>query len=109
MANELFQWVKWQLIVWLARRLPDCKQITRQLGESLDQKKTWREKLVMRLHVFTCEACDRYLEQVAFLRDAVRSHGDRDPDIAEFSTATLSPESKAQMKAILRQRIGLVF
>lgn len=105
----LLQKIKWLFILWLARRLPDCKQMTKQLGESLDRKQTWREKLVMRLHLFTCEACERYLEQVSFLRTAVHAHGDSDPDALEFTATTLSAESKERIKAFLRSSLGLAF
>jgi hypothetical protein len=109
MGNALYQKLKWLVILWLARRLPDCKQMTRQLGESLDRKHTWRERLIMKLHLFTCEACERYLEQIAFLKSAAHAHGERSPDAAEFSNATLSSESRERIKALLRSHIGLAF
>ena len=105
--GELFQKLKWLVILWLARRLPDCKRMTRTLGESMDRDTTWREKLVMRLHLFTCEACERYLQQVTFLKNAVHTHGERAPEAAEFSGDALSQESKDRIKAALR--ISLAF
>ncbi|MEO8042165.1 MAG: zf-HC2 domain-containing protein [Acidobacteriota bacterium] len=106
--TELSQKLKWLVILWLARRLPDCKRMTRTLGESLDRKTSWREKLVMRLHLFTCEACERYLEQVAFLKEAAHAHGEAD-DMSEFSTAALTTDSRERMKAFLRSNISLAF
>jgi predicted anti-sigma-YlaC factor YlaD len=106
--DELFQKLKWLLILWLARRLPDCKRMTRTLGESLDRKATWREQIVMKLHLFTCEACERYLEQVAFLKKAAHAHGEA-ADVSEFTAASLTAESKERMKAFLRGNIGLAF
>lgn len=82
--------------------------MTRTLGESLDRKTTWREKIVMKLHLFTCDACERYLEQIAFLKQAAHAHGEA-ADVAEFSVATLPAESKERMKAFLRSNIGLAF
>lgn len=83
--------------------------MTRTLGESLDRKPTRREKLVMKLHLFTCDACERYLQHIVFLRDAMHAHGERDPEAAEFSVYALSIESKEKMKAFLRTRVGLAF
>jgi predicted anti-sigma-YlaC factor YlaD len=102
----LFQKLKWLLILWLARRLPDCKRMTRALGESLDRKTTWRERLVMKLHLFTCEACRRYLDQIAFLKEAAHVHGDA-AGASDLSAATLTSETKERMKALLRSNIGL--
>ena len=91
--------------MWLARRLPDCKRMTRTLGESLDRRPTLREKLVMKLHLFTCDACERYLHQVEFLKNAVHAHGERTPETSEFSAA-MSRQSKDRMKHLLGSNIG---
>ena len=109
MGKGLYQKLKWIVILWLARRLPDCKQMTRQLGEALDRKQSWREKLVMKVHLFTCEACERYLEHISFLQTAIHAHGELDPDVAEFTAATLSSESKERIKGVLRNSLGLAF
>jgi hypothetical protein len=105
MEDGLFQRIKLQLILWLARRLPDCKRMTRSLGESLDREQSWSEKLVMKLHLFTCEACSRYLEQIEFLKTAAQIHATGsdtgDPRVA------LSADSKERIKARLRGNIGL--
>jgi hypothetical protein len=109
MLEGLLQKLKWAVILWLARRLPDCKQMTRNLGESLDRETSWRERLVMKLHLFTCEACERYLDQLSFLKHAVHIHGDPEAGTSELSIASMSPESKVRLKTLLRQNIGLAF
>ncbi len=103
----IFQKLKWMVILWLARRLPDCKRMTKTLGESFDRKTTLREKLIMKLHLFTCDACERYHEQITFLKDALHAHGEREPEISEFSAATLSADSKQRMKGFLGNDVGL--
>jgi hypothetical protein len=62
----------------------------------------------MKLHLFTCEACERYLKQIVFLTEAVHTHGEA-ADTSEFSAAALTAESKERMKALLRSNIGLAF
>lgn len=104
-----FQKFKWLFILWLARRLPDCKSMTRSLGESLDRETTWRERLVMKVHLFTCEACARYLHQIEFLKKAVHAHGEHAGDELELSVDSLSAESKARIKASLRNDLGFLF
>ena len=105
----MFQKIKLQLTLWLARRLPDCKRMTRSLGESLDREQSWREKLIMKLHLFTCEACARYLEQIEFLRVAAQIHSTGPADDASESRVALSVDSKERMKSRLRGGIGLAF
>lgn len=109
MDDGIFQKLKWQFILWLARRLPDCKHMTRSLGESLDRDPTWRERLVMKLHLFTCEACARYLEQIEFLKEAIHAHGLGPDNDEEAARVTLSGDSKARIKAVLRGNMGLAF
>ena len=109
MEDGLFQKLKWQLILWLARRLPDCKRMTRTLGESLDREQSWREKLVMKLHLFTCEACTRYLEQIEFLKTAAHIHSTGPTDDAGTSRVAMRRDSKERIKTRLRSTVGLVF
>ena len=104
--DGIIQKLKWQLILWLARRLPDCKRMTQSLGESLDKEPTLREKLVIKLHLFTCEACARYLEQIEFLKAAMHIHSSGPEDETETSIA-LSRDSKERIKSALRCNIGL--
>lgn len=107
MGETFFERIKWAIIFWLARRLPDCKTITPLLGESLDRKTTLFEKAKMQLHLFACEYCARYLKQIAFLKKAAHSHGERVPESDEFAHITLSNESKARIKSLLRAKAGL--
>ena len=107
MGNTVFGKIKWAIIFWLARRMPDCKKMTPLFGETLDRKPTLRERIVMRLHLFTCDACSRYLRHITFLKKAMHAHGEGSAEANKFSTAVLSSEAKARMKDLLRTRTGL--
>lgn len=72
--KTFFKKIKLAFIYWLARRLPDCKTITPTLGESLDRSLSAREKIIMKLHLWTCGKCVRYLEQIKFLSKAMHKH-----------------------------------
>ena len=91
--------LKWQLILFLAGRLPDCRTITPTFSASIDRKLTFKERIVTRLHLFTCEACVRYLEQIRILHDLLHAH-----DLAAVPTSdsALSSDSKDRLKAALR-------
>ena len=99
--NGIIQRINRRISTWLARILPDCKRMTRKLGESLDRMPTLRERVIMELHLRTCDACRRYIEQVRFLKNAMRSHSDggEEGDIA----------SRRDPKALSRERITAVF
>lgn len=88
--------LKWQLILFLARRLPNCKTITPTLSESIDRKLSLKERIVVRLHLFTCEACVRYLEQIRLLHELIHKH-----QPAREAASSLNEASKERMKAAL--------
>lgn len=89
--------LKWQLILFLARRLPDCKTITPTFSASIDRKLTFKERVVTRLHLFTCEACVRYLEQIRFVHKFIH---DRAPVLDQTNTS-LNEAARERMKALL--------
>ena len=100
MGQTLREKLRWQLIFFLARRLPDCKTITPTLGEMNDRRLSLRERITVRLHLFTCEACRRYTEQIKFLHDALHNRESL-IEAAETSEATLSSEAKERIRKAL--------
>jgi hypothetical protein len=61
---------------WLLRRQKPCRELVPLLSESLDRRLSLRERLELRLHLFVCAWCARYLEQIKFLRSAIRARLD---------------------------------
>ena len=86
---------------WLSRRLPDCKEVTPTIGESLDRKLSWSERLVMKLHLFTCDRCGRYLQQLGFLNKTLRRHGEEIADPEPTVNTKISEDSKDRIKQLL--------
>ena len=76
----------------------NCRQVSRLVSRSMDEKLTWHERLAVRFHLFYCVWCRRYTSQIQFLSKAAKglsadeSHG-----------AKLSEEAKAQMRQRLQQ------
>ncbi len=103
MEQNITARLKWRLILFLARRLPDCRDMTPTLGESIDRKLSVRERVILKLHLFTCEACRVFSEQVTFLHKALRMH-DR-----MLGSAVLSSDAKDRIKKTLWSSTGLAF
>jgi len=79
--------------------------MTRLLSEAMDRPLPLGIRLKMRLHFLICKWCERYKNQLLFLRQALR----RDPDKVEgageagaASYASLSPEAKDRLKRVIR-------
>lgn len=98
MMGNLFQKLKMQFIFFLARRLPDCREMTPVIGESLDRKLTRRERITMRLHLLTCQGCVNYLANLKFMREVFRL---QEKKIEENPPVELSPEARERIKKAL--------
>ncbi len=49
-----------------------CKEVTRLVLAGEDQRLGLVDRLAVRLHLRACKACPRFVEQVAFMRLAMR-------------------------------------
>lgn len=50
-----------------------CRQASQLVSESLDRPLTLSERLRVRLHLFVCTACERFVRQLKLLSNAWRS------------------------------------
>jgi hypothetical protein len=98
MSESVSQKLKTWIMDLLARFLPDCKSMTPLIGESLDRKLTIREKIVMKLHLITCQACANYLSNLKFMREVFQlQEKRRDENLA----VSLSADAKERIKKAL--------
>ncbi|MCC7307540.1 MAG: zf-HC2 domain-containing protein [Acidobacteria bacterium] len=109
MEKGVFARIKRKFILWLGWRLPDCRTITPTLGESLDRRLSLRERIEMRLHLFTCEKCGRYLKNLKFLSKAMKEQENRLTEAVDANTAKLSIETKDRFKNVLNSSMGGAF
>lgn len=85
---------------WLARRLPTCRAIVPVLSQSLDRPLTLRERLTMRLHLWTCIYCTWYLEQIGMIGSECRGHGE---EPAPDPSLTLSSEARDRIRRAIEE------
>src|SRR3954462_4149170 len=98
MKHGFFEKLKWAFIFWLARRLPDCKTIVPALGESIDRRLSFRERVNIKLHLMTCDACYRYLEQIKFLRKAMHIREKIFVNGTDILRSKMSDDAKERIK-----------
>ena len=102
--NGLVKWLRWRGIVLLAALTPTCRQIVQLASRAHEQPLSPWTGLRLRLHLRICDACERYLRQLNFLREAAAKRDEKSP--AE-SGAPLAPEAKQRLKQRLRcERMG---
>ena len=48
-----------------------CKQASKLISQSLDRPLTWSEKVQLKLHLFICDPCMHFKQQLNTLRTAL--------------------------------------
>ncbi len=85
---------------WLARRVPTCQAVVPVMSQSLDRPLTLRERVSMKLHLWTCIYCRWYLEQLGIIRTECRGQGEEpapDPSLA------LSTEARDRIRRAIEE------
>ena len=98
MRQSFLEKLKWAFIFWLARRLPDCKTLTPVIGESIDRKLGIKDRVNVKLHLITCDACRNYLKQIKFLRKAIKVRELIFVNGQDVLRSKLSDEAQARIK-----------
>ncbi len=99
MAGQLRSKLKRQLILFLARRLPPCKLMTPLFSEARERPLSIREKITTKLHLFTCEACRRYVEQIEQMSEIFKPQ--REEKITDEPAVKLSGAARKRIRAAL--------
>lgn len=84
---------------WFSRKGEECREIVPLLSYALDRKLTFVERIRIRLHLMSCNACTSYADNIGFLHDVFHIHGDK-IDSEEIQT-TLSPDAKDRIRRAL--------
>lgn len=91
------------VIVW--RYLPPCKDVVQMVSDSLDNPPGLRKRIVMKVHILACRACERYLKQTRFLGTAANEMGKNVP--GTNVSAKLSSDAKDRLKNALKSSASL--
>jgi hypothetical protein len=76
--------------------------MTRLVSQSMDGRLPLITSIRMRLHYLICVWCERYAEQIVFVKDAARSFA---ANSANSGTETISPERKKRLQADIASRL----
>ncbi len=93
-------------LVW--RVLPSCKDITALVSRSLENDLSWREKLIMKTHLYTCIACQRYLAQVKFMGEVLQKQETK-IEQGEYAPRLSSEASERLKNALKSSKLVILF
>ncbi len=96
---EPTNWWKTKLVMFIARHTPKCHDITRLISESMEHPLPLRTRIAMRIHYRICVWCERYRDQLEFLRTALKSCPEQGGDAMR---GNLSAEARARLKIAVK-------
>ena len=96
MALKLYDKLKRAVRQWLLRNLPACRQAVETVSQSMERRLTLSERIKLKLHLWVCLWCQRYLEHLQLIRDASRAQAGKAPE--QMSDATLSNEARERIR-----------
>ncbi|MDQ3817285.1 MAG: zf-HC2 domain-containing protein [Acidobacteriota bacterium] len=102
MALRIYSKLTHALRWYLLQRLPTCKQMVALMSESMERQLSFRERVLVRLHLWVCIWCVWYMEQLRLMRDALRLRSNASADYE--STVSLSDEARERLKLALNRR-----
>jgi hypothetical protein len=95
-------WWQTALVKLIGKHTPKCREMVRILSQSMDEPVPLIMRVKKRIHFLICCWCQRYEEQLHYIRDTARQfpeHAD------EASSETFSPEAKERLKRDLVENV----
>jgi len=93
-------WWQTMLVKFIGKHTPKCRELVRILSQSMDEPLPLIMRIKKRLHFLICCWCQRYEEQLRYMRCAAREfpkHAD------EASDAPFSAEARERIKRRLAE------
>jgi hypothetical protein len=88
-----------QIVLLICRFTPTCPEVIRILSLGMEKELPLLTRAKLRIHFLMCSFCQRYMEQLKYLRQVAREFPDK---IGEVSDAKLPSDAKERMKEALR-------
>ena len=81
--------------------LPPCEVVTHKLSRALDGKLPLRDRVLVRLHLYTCLWCTRYDQHINLMSRAIRRAAAAAEEGLKLRNR-LSPEARQRLKDSVR-------
>ena len=87
----------------MSKMMLNCDESTHLVSKSQHTKLSFKERMHLKFHLFTCRLCQQYNKQINNITNFIKklsSNGQSKPE-----TITLSTEKKNKMKEVLSNQI----
>lgn len=92
-------WFQTRLVIFIGKHTPKCREMVRILSKSMDEPMPWTMRIKKRLHFLICCWCQRYEEQLHYLRKTAVEY----PDHVPPSSGKVPGDIKEHWKEALRR------
>lgn len=83
---------------WLLHNLPAGKQTVELISQSMERPLTLRERVLLKPHLWVCMWCERYLEHLQLMRNALRVQENENDEAEVSPTTRLSDEARERIR-----------
>lgn len=83
----------------ICRFTPTCPEVIRTLSLGMEKQLPLLTRMKLRVHFLMCSFCQRYMEQLKYMRHLAREFPDK---IGEVSDAKLPADVKERIRSALR-------
>ena len=92
-------WLQTKLVIFIGKHTPKCREMVQILSKSMDEPMPLWMRIKKRLHFLICCWCQRYEEQLHYLRKTAAKYPDHVPE----SSGSVPGQLKERWKAALRR------
>ena len=92
-------WFQTKLVIFIGKHTPKCREMVQILSKSMDESMPWMMRIKKRLHFLICCWCQRYEEQLHYLRKTAAGY----PDHVPLSSGNVPADLKERWKEALRR------
>jgi hypothetical protein len=85
--------------LWIAQKTEECKDVSPLFSYALDRKLGFTERIRIKIHLFTCSACENYVSNLNFMHDVFRAQEEKIEN--EEIHVSLSSDAKKRLKKAL--------
>jgi len=91
-------WFQTKLVIFIGKHTPKCREMVRILSKSMEEPMPLIMRIKKRLHFLICCWCQRYEEQLRYLRKTAGEY----PDHVPPSSGNVPADLKERWKEALR-------
>src|SRR5207247_9032448 len=82
-------WLQTKLVIFIGKSTPKCREMVQILSKSMDEPMPLWIRVKKRLHFLICCWCQRYEEELRYLRKTAAKYTDHVPERSARCTAEL--------------------